>query len=1160
MEPPSKWSYVETQALIAVWSEEKIQRDLQESLRNEKVFREVSGRLAAMGMYHSAKQCREKIKKLKQDYRKIKRNRSEATGKIFKWYDALDAIMNKRAAIADNTEQQSATMILEFLVTDVGTDLPTTIDLPGSCTLIPCPAAPIPTPFLTEHPVDTSSSSVQPEDADAPSSSTPVTPNTVQTSVKDHTTLCRWSKREVQALLTLWANPAIQKELLLNMRNENVYTRLSEKLASLGYNKAPKKCREKIKKLKQEYKRIMNANHRSRSNSIRTSVWFAIMDDVLSSQAAAAAGAACSPTTEPSLPTLSHSSLDVNTEDETQWLPDEVQVLMTLWAQANIQKQLLNPATNKKVFTYLSNELTLVGFNKTADQCRLKVDSLKQEYKKIKEVEPYKDVKSDWFAILDGVLSPDGEASTEMDSFAVLTQFKSPEDVYIDNTLRAVWTSDEVKILLTRWAEENVQEQLRSTQRNERVFAQLSSELATQGFDNTTSQCKSKIRLLKKKYKITKEQKDSKKQKSRWFVIMDKVLRGHKPDAETKQVAEDTDSGFAPLQTSQRDIFEKADDLGGRLSLSSLCLLVPTLRLMCAFAWQVVQCCNVAHYGKVEELVRMVTELAPELLTPREKVQVLLRLRARRVLELCCSESTANLMNIQPHMEVIQNLKIGSNCGQEELEELENSKTNFVEVVHSLLEDPEERTVFFKEVFPIHYGQQYEATLHSLVWKFISRLDHLLPVPDIKQTAEWLSTDPSVMEECGQLVLEPDQLKALLHVHHQQSGNTNKCGSDTQNMFLPRLSVSHKANPKQLFQEQISSNSSECMRSGSQQEIFAGDEDEGPFYCSEEEEPIEENSTDHKPAVEDCGNGSEDLKLKDEQSDDLTTVNCCESHSCTPLRLQTCSLCPYSDKEMSGLLQHIRKVHMIQEPHQPRSKDPRIDSVPQQVNREKCTPEMKSTTNTCDFCGKVFKDLSTRNSHRKTHTLPFHCDICEKKYSSKWSLNVHRLTHTGETPYLCSHCGRGFRSSYSLGMHVRIHTGDRRYKCHICGKTSIQHLARHMRMHKGEKNYLCTECGKAFLSSGELRLHMRFHTGERPYTCKHCGRGFIAKCLLTVHMRQHTGESPYRCSLCPKSFHTLRAQKRHVKIHSNKKSFQCLKCGKIFRQEDTFKMHVQTHK
>lgn len=50
---------------------------------------------------------------------------------------------------------------------------------------------------------------------------------------------------------------------------------------------------------------------------------------------------------------------------------------------------------------------------------------------------------------------------------------------------------------------------------------------------------------------------------------------------------------------------------------------------MCAFAWQVVQCCNVAQYRKVEELVKLVTEVAPELLTARERVQLLLRLRAR---------------------------------------------------------------------------------------------------------------------------------------------------------------------------------------------------------------------------------------------------------------------------------------------------------------------------------------------------------------------------------------------------------------------------------------------------------------------------------------------------------------------------------------------------
>lgn len=97
-------------------------------------------------------------------------------------------------------------------------------------------------------------------------------------------------------------------------------------------------------------------------------------------------------------------------------------------------------------------------------------------------------------------------------------------------------------------------------------------------------------------------------------------------------------------------------------------------------------------------------------------------------------------------------------------------------------------------------------------------------------------------------------------------------GSVVQNRFLLRLSVPHKANPKRLSQEQISSNSSDCMTSGSQQEICAGEEES--LYWSEDEEPIEENNTDHKQTVEDWVNRSEDLKLKDEQSTDLTTVNC----------------------------------------------------------------------------------------------------------------------------------------------------------------------------------------------------------------------------------------------------------------------------------------------
>lgn len=113
-----------------------------------------------------------------------------------------------------------------------------------------------------------------------------------------------------------------------------------------------------------------------------------------------------------------------------------------------------------------------------------------------------------------------------------------------------VWTTEEVDALLTKWAEEHVQEQLKSSQEDERVYAQLSSELATQGFDKTTSQCETKLRLLKQEYERIKEQKDSKAQKSKWFAVMEKVFSCHESEMES-----DTGS----VETSQHEQSERVE-------------------------------------------------------------------------------------------------------------------------------------------------------------------------------------------------------------------------------------------------------------------------------------------------------------------------------------------------------------------------------------------------------------------------------------------------------------------------------------------------------------------------------------------------------------------------------------------------------------------------
>ncbi|KAJ8355547.1 hypothetical protein SKAU_G00183410 [Synaphobranchus kaupii] len=67
------------------------------------------------------------------------------------------------------------------------------------------------------------------------------------------------------------------------------------------------------------------------------------------------------------------------------------------------------------------------------------------------------------------------------------------------------------------------------------------------------------------------------------------------------------------------------------------------------------------------------------------------------------------------------------------------------------------------------FGCKTDPALEVLLWEFLSRLDQLLPVPDLKQTVSWLSGAPSVLEVCVQSVYYPDQLKTLLR-HHRSLG------------------------------------------------------------------------------------------------------------------------------------------------------------------------------------------------------------------------------------------------------------------------------------------------------------------------------------------------------------------------------------------------------
>lgn len=62
---------------------------------------------------------------------------------------------------------------------------------------------------------------------------------------------------------------------------------------------------------------------------------------------------------------------------------------------------------------------------------------------------------------------------------------------------------------------------------------------------------------------------------------------------------------------------------------ASLRLLVPPVRLMSAFVWQVAQQLKVMQYDKLADFISLATEMVPELLSPTQKAQLILGLRAR---------------------------------------------------------------------------------------------------------------------------------------------------------------------------------------------------------------------------------------------------------------------------------------------------------------------------------------------------------------------------------------------------------------------------------------------------------------------------------------------------------------------------------------------------
>ena len=96
------WSDAEVLCLIDIWADEEVQSLLESSRRNaSSIFERISREMNEAGYNKSATQCKEKLKKLRTKYKKLKYGHDISSTNRDNWpfYEKMDEVLGSRHSV-----------------------------------------------------------------------------------------------------------------------------------------------------------------------------------------------------------------------------------------------------------------------------------------------------------------------------------------------------------------------------------------------------------------------------------------------------------------------------------------------------------------------------------------------------------------------------------------------------------------------------------------------------------------------------------------------------------------------------------------------------------------------------------------------------------------------------------------------------------------------------------------------------------------------------------------------------------------------------------------------------------------------------------------------------------------------------------------------------